>query len=190
MVNSSTLCVLGVGPVGRGFVGRRGRTKSEGRAKRVPSRGAEPGGETVAKRAFTHEAKPGGETVTKRAFTREAKGEGSRSKVKGQRSRVKGQTFFDNSYPLGPSFKECEKKIRKVFEVKFFFLQNLRGRTSETGGLGPFYLGPFLFSYERPFQRVIDWNNRIKTDVARGRQIWHHAEIYGPLAPKLSNILR
>ena len=49
-----------------GFVGGRGRTKSEGRAKRAPSRGA----------------KPGGETVAKRAFTREAKGDGSRSKVK------------------------------------------------------------------------------------------------------------
>ena len=35
MVNSSTLCVIGVGPVGRGFVGGRGRTKSEGRAKRA-----------------------------------------------------------------------------------------------------------------------------------------------------------
>ena len=33
MVNSSTLCVIGVGPVGRGFVGGRGRTKSEVRAR-------------------------------------------------------------------------------------------------------------------------------------------------------------
>ena len=35
MVNSSTLCVIGVGPAGRGFVGGRGRTKSEVRAKRA-----------------------------------------------------------------------------------------------------------------------------------------------------------